>query len=176
MEKINIGSDGKVILPQPDEISKREKEDAMGAYLMMFAAWGIGLPLPFFSFIAALIYHLINRKKSRFVAFHSYQSLLSETVVSALNTILIIWLLAIAFSSHHHFATPFFIYLLFTVFWNIVYVIASLVGCVKAKNGQFLYFLVFGQIAFRAYYGESAIIRDRMQAEKKPVNLPPEKF
>jgi len=33
-------------LQQPEDISEREKEDAMGSYLMMFAAVAIGLPLP----------------------------------------------------------------------------------------------------------------------------------
>ena len=43
-------------LPQPHELSEREKEDAMGAYLMMFAAVGAGLPLPVINLIAAIIY------------------------------------------------------------------------------------------------------------------------
>jgi uncharacterized Tic20 family protein len=176
MERIKLGPDGRVILPQPDDLSKKEKDDAMGAYLMMFAAWGIGLPLPFLSLIAALIYHGLNKKKSRYVAFHSYQSLLSETVISIINAVFIIWLVGILFSHTRDFTTAFYIYLVFTIFWNLVYTIASLVGCVKAKNGQFFYFLIFGQVAFNAYYGEIAIIRDRMAAENKPVNLPPDKF
>ena len=43
-------------LQQPDEIPEREKEDAMGAYLMMFAAVAIGLPLPIINLIASIIY------------------------------------------------------------------------------------------------------------------------
>ncbi|MCH8319303.1 MAG: hypothetical protein IIA88_12580, partial [Bacteroidetes bacterium] len=39
-------------VPQPDEIPTREKEDAMGAYLMMFAAIAAGLPLPIINLIA----------------------------------------------------------------------------------------------------------------------------
>lgn len=31
-------SNKKIKIPQPDKISEREREDAMGAYLMMFAA------------------------------------------------------------------------------------------------------------------------------------------
>ena len=65
-------------LPQPEEIPEREKEDAMGAYLMMFAAVAIGLPLPIINLIASFIYYYINRKKSRFIHFHSLQSLLSQ--------------------------------------------------------------------------------------------------
>ena len=33
-----------LLLPQPQDLTVREKEDAMGAYLMMFAAWGAGSP------------------------------------------------------------------------------------------------------------------------------------
>ena len=33
-----------IALPQPHEIRNGEREDAMGAYLMMFAAWGAGSP------------------------------------------------------------------------------------------------------------------------------------
>jgi len=58
-------------LPQPGEIPEREKEDAMGAYLMMFAAVAIGLPLPVINLIAAIIYYYVNRKKSRFIHFHA---------------------------------------------------------------------------------------------------------
>jgi len=80
-----------LVLPQPDQISEREKEDAMGAYLMMFAAWGLGLPLPLLNLLAAVIYHMVNRKKSPFVAFHSLQSLLTQVMVSLLNAGLIAW-------------------------------------------------------------------------------------
>ena len=47
-----------IALPQPHEIPKRDREDAMGAYLMMFAAWGAGLPLPLLNLLAAIIYIL----------------------------------------------------------------------------------------------------------------------
>ncbi len=43
--------------PQPNELSKREKEDAMAAYLMNFAAWGASLPLPSLNLIASAIYY-----------------------------------------------------------------------------------------------------------------------
>ncbi len=64
-------------IPQPDEISVREKEDAMGAYMMMFASAGIGLPLPIINLIAALIYYYVNKDKGRFVRFNTLQSFFS---------------------------------------------------------------------------------------------------
>ena len=54
-------------LEQPDELSTRQKEDAMGAYLMMFAALGAGLPLPIINLIAAVIYYYINKSASSVV-------------------------------------------------------------------------------------------------------------
>ena len=51
-----------VDLPQPDQLAEREKEDGMGAYLMIFAAFAVGLPLPVVNLIAALIYYFINKK------------------------------------------------------------------------------------------------------------------
>ena len=56
-------------IPQPDALGEREKEDAMGAYFMMFAALASSLPLPIINLIAAIVYYYINRKKSRFVHF-----------------------------------------------------------------------------------------------------------
>ena len=47
-------------VPQPDDIPVREREDAMGGYLMMFAALAAGLPLPIINLIAAIIYFYIN--------------------------------------------------------------------------------------------------------------------
>lgn len=64
-------------LPQPHELSEREKEDARGAYLMMFAALATTLPLPIINLIAAIVYYYVNRKKGRFIHFHCLQSLLS---------------------------------------------------------------------------------------------------
>ena len=41
---------------QPEEIPTRVREDAMGAYLMMFGALAAGLPLPIINLLAAVIY------------------------------------------------------------------------------------------------------------------------
>ena len=78
-------------LKQPDELTKREKEDAMGAYLMMFASIGAGLPLPIINLIAAVIYYFINKSNSRFVQFHALQSLLSQFPTSIINAVAVFW-------------------------------------------------------------------------------------
>src|SRR6185503_9229661 len=84
-------------LPQPEEIAEREKEDAMGAYLMMFAAVAVGLPLPVINLIAAIIYYFVNRKKSRFIHFHSLQALLSQIPTTIINWGGVIWGVGIFF-------------------------------------------------------------------------------
>jgi uncharacterized Tic20 family protein len=158
-------------LPQPDEIPAREKDDAMGAYLMMFAAWAVGLPFPVLNLVAAFIYFMINRKKSRFVAFHSLQSLLSQIPVTVGNLAVIVWLVSILVTEMI-FPQRFFAFLYFMIAINIVYVIYSIVALVRARRGSFFYMPFFGRAAFARYYGPNAVPLE------KPVdpNRPPEGF
>ncbi|HUV07698.1 MAG TPA: DUF4870 domain-containing protein [Spirochaetia bacterium] len=156
-------------IPQPHEISQREKEDAMGAYFMMFAAWGLGFPLPVLNLIAAFIYYFIHRKKSRFVAFHALQSLLSQLPVTIINVGLLAWLLKILFTNLY-FPPEFFIYLIFMVLVNILYLVFSIVALIRARKGRFYYFPLFGRISFGRYYGPNAVSFE----ESEEPNRPPE--
>jgi len=158
-------------IPQPDEISSREKEDAMGAYLMMFAAWGIGLPLPILNLIAAVIYFYINKKNSRFVSFHSLQSLLSQVPVTLINVGLIVWLIRNLFTDLT-FSSAFFICLVFMVLSNIMYILFSVIALVRARKGRFFYMPFFGRVTFDRYYGPRAVSFSRPVEE----NRPPEGF
>jgi len=172
MDPVNLTEDGVLILPQPDEISKREKEDAMGSYLMMFAAMGAGLPLPLLNLLAAIIYFFVNKKKSRFVAFHSFQSLITQIPISVLNAGLLFWIIQMLVVEVKMPPNIFWGYLLFTGLWNLVYTIYSIVACVKAAKGKFFYMLLFGRLVFNAYYGEKA----RLVVEKVETNAPPKGF
>lgn len=154
-------------LPQPDQITTREKEDAMGAYLMMFAAWGVGLPLPLINLIAAIVYYIINKKSSSFVSFHAYQSLLTQVPITILNAGVITWIILI-FSLRLEDNAYFYTYLIFVVLWNLVYMIFSVIACIQARKGRFFYFWVFGRMAFARYY------RNKDAAPKIHRNLPPE--
>jgi len=164
-------SSADVRIPQPDEITEREKEDAMGAYLMMFAGLGLGLPLPLLNLIASIIYFAINRRKSRFVAFHSLQSLLEQVPVTVLNAGLVGWLLVILLTDLH-FAKGFFVYLVFVIVVNIVDIIISVIALTKARKGQFHYMPLFGRLSFAVYFGPKA------KPLEKPVepNRPPQGF
>lgn len=174
MEAIMIGTDGKVKLPQPGEIEQRAKEDAMGGYLMMFAAWGIGLPLPFVGLIASMVYYFINKKSSRFVAFHTWQSLLFHAFVSVLNAAVVIWGVVALMSDKISLGAAFYVFLIFVVIWNLIYMVLSIIACVKANKGQFYYFLLFGRMAFNKFYGPKA--QARQSAKAPGENLPPQGF
>lgn len=156
-----------VEVPQPDELSTREKEDAMGAYLMMFASTGMGLPLPIVNLIAAVIYYFINRSKSRFVKFHTIQSLLSQLPTSFLNGVVVMWTFRNIYKDRD-FTDFFFGFLAMVVVLNLIYIIFSLVAAVRARKGRFYYFLFFGQIAYHYAFLDKGEV-----ASDQNINRPP---
>lgn len=144
----------------------REREDAMGAYLMMFAAVAAGLPLPIINLIASVIYYYINKSSSRFVHFHALQSLLSQIPVTLVNAAAVFWTLRIVFTDLE-WDEIYFGFIGMTVVLNLLYIIFSLVAAVRARKGRFYYFLFFGKLAYRSVY------LDRQKIKQDPVNLPP---
>ena len=154
-------------LEQPEDLTKREKEDAMGAYLMMFAAMGAGLPLPIINLIAAVIYYFINRSKNRFVRFHTLQSLLSQFPTSLINAVAVIWAVRIYLLQVMEMSDLFKGYLIMMLVANLIYFIFSIIAAVKARNGEMYYFLFFGRYAYHKVYQVREI------HETKPVNHPP---
>ena len=155
-------------LPQPEEIAEREREDAMGAYLMMFAAVAIGLPLPIINLIAAIIYYFVNRKKSLFIHFHCLQSLLSQIPTTIINWGLVIWAVNIFFTDRT-LTDTFWAYAIFAGLSTFIYFIISIVAAYKARQGKMYYFLFFGKIAYEAAYRVKPI---NIQSSE-PVNRPP---
>lgn len=160
-----------IVVPQPAEIPEREKEDAMGAYLMMFASLALGLPIPLLNLIASVIYFFVNRKSGTFVAFHALQALLSHIPVVLLNAGVIGWLIAILVVSPTIFAPAFFWYLFFTILANLAYIIWSIVALVHARKGHFVYMPVIGRMCFAWYYGPDAEARRQARTWQ---NRPPE--
>ncbi|HCW07263.1 MAG TPA: hypothetical protein DGG95_07860 [Cytophagales bacterium] len=156
-------------LPQPEEIPEREKEDAMGAYLMMFAAVAVGLPLPVINLIASVIYYFINKKKSRFIHFHSLQALLSNIPTTLINWGAVIWAVTIFFKEDWHVTEEFWAYVIFAGVSTFLYFIVSLIAAFKARQGKMYYFLLFGKIAYEAAYKVKT--EDHQNAE--PINKPP---
>ena len=159
-------------LPQPDEIPEREKEDAMGAYLMMFASLAIGLPIPLLNLVASVIYFFVNRKTGTFVAFHALQALLSHVPVVLLNAGVVGWLVGILVTPpHDDFSPAFFWYLFFVVLLNVAYIVWSIVALVHARKGRFIYMPVVGRMCFGRYYGPKA-----HRVSRTWENRPPEGF
>ncbi|HTP59801.1 MAG TPA: DUF4870 domain-containing protein [Spirochaetia bacterium] len=168
-----MSTEDTVQLPQPSEIPEGERDDAMGAYLMMFASLAIGLPIPLLNIIASLIYFLVNKKRSAFVAFHALQALLSHIPVVLVNAGVIAWVIVNAVSHAASWAS-FFWYLFFGILVNLTYIVWSIVALVHANKGRFFYMPVVGRICFAAYYGPRAAQRAR---EKRVwENKPPEGF
>ena len=161
-------SDGAGIdLPQPHEVSARERDDAMGAYLMMFAAWGIGLPLPIINLVAAVIYFFVNRRRSRFVAFHGLQSLLSQIPVTVVNVIAVVGVVRNVWLELP-FASEFRGYLIFAGVVNVAYIALSLIALGHARRGRFFYLWWAGRYAYQRYFGPGAVALDRTEEPNRP--------
>jgi uncharacterized membrane protein len=160
-----------VALPQPADISQREKDDAMASYLMMFASWAVGLPLPLVNLVASVVYYVVNRKGSKFVAFHALQSLLSQVPVSLLNAGVVGWGIGLLVRGDAAGSLwPFLGYVFFTVAANILYIVFSIVALLQAVKGRLYYLPFFGRMSFDRHYGPASAERERPAW----VNRPPE--
>ena len=156
-------------LQQPEEISAREREDAMGAYLMMFAAVAIGLPLPIINLIASIIYYFLNRKKSRFIHFHSLQALLSNIPTTLINWVAVIWGVTIFLREDWFITTEFWAYLVFAGACTFLYFVISIIAAYRARQGKMYYLLFFGKIAYEVAYR----VKPEDAPGSEPVNKPP---
>lgn len=140
----------------------------MGAYLMMFAAWGAGLPLPLINVIAAIIYFFVNRGKGRYVLFHCHQAMSTQVATGLVNAGAVFWSLRIFFSEQWHIERYYMAYLLSAVIINVFYLGYSIAAAVRARRGQIFYFPFFGLLAYRAAFA----VRDETQpslANRPPV-------
>lgn len=155
-------------LPQPEEIPVEEREDAMGGYFMMFASLAAGLPLPIINMIAAVIYYYINRNKSRFIHFHSLQSLLSQLPTSLMNAVLVFWVIRILYFDWE-FDDIIKGYAITVVVANLFYFGFSVWAAIKARKGQMYYFVFFGRISYHYAFR----VKENENEKGEPINLPP---
>jgi uncharacterized membrane protein len=137
----------------------------------MFAAWGAGFPLPMVGLIASVIYYYINKKTSNFAAFNSYQALLTHIPISIVNAVAVVWGIVLFAGHEHPFMRHYAAFCIFGVLWNVLYMVFSIVACVKARKGRFFYFWVFGRIAFARYFLSPSSAAKNPRDER---NLPPE--
>jgi len=134
----------------------------------MFAAMGAGLPLPIINLIAAIIYYFIQRNNSRFVKFHSMQSLYSQIPTTLVNAGTMFWTFQIFLFENQEISNAYFGYLIMAAILNILYFIFSIVGAVKSRKGEMYYFLFFGKLCYHAVYK----VRDEEESNE-PINQPP---
>jgi uncharacterized Tic20 family protein len=153
-------------VPQPHEISIREKEDAMGAYLMMFAGVAVALPLPLLNLVASFVYLYLNKNKGRYVHFHSLQALYSQIPVTLLNLGLLVWLIVILVK-HFTFTSEFKGYAIMVAVVNLVDIVFSLIAAAKARKGLMYYYVFFGRLSYQQAFSNSE------KPEKELVNTPP---
>jgi uncharacterized membrane protein len=136
VEQLGVGSEPTV----------QQSEDAMGAYLMMFATLAMGLPLPILNLVASIIYAAIHRNKSDFVRFHVLQSLYSQIALSGLNAYAVFTVVGALFFDRS-FEPHWLGWLLALVGLNLMYIAFSIVAAVKARKGEMYKFILFGDLA-----------------------------
>ena len=196
MDALAVDEQGQVVLPQPEDLGRRSKEDAMGSYLMMFASVFVA-PVPLINVLGGAIYYAVFRKKDRFVAFHAYQSLLSQIMISLLNLsaviLFVIRIYRFAFLNAGHFEVDIFrlwnvifaeqniIYLIVAFFilvliLNLFYLIYSLVAASGAYRGRLFYMPFFGPLSYDRFYGRSALEKQSSEPKEHFVNRAPKNY
>ena len=160
-------------LPKPSELTEREKEDAMGGYLMMFASIAAGLPLPVVNLIASVIYYYMNRGKSRFIHFHALQSLITQIPITIANaTLVFLTINTFIVQKMDTASREFFIFAGVVALINLLYFIFSIVAAIKARKGRMYYFFVFGKICYNKVYSKMSSLNYSEEPEND-INLPP---
>ncbi len=116
--------------------------------------------------IASIVYYFVNRSKGKFVEFHSLQSMYSQLIISLFNNYIVIWAI-VNFVKSHPFTNVFWGFAIAIGVFNLVYLIFSIIGAVRAHRGRFYYFMFFGRLAFIQVY------QKKDESFEKPVNAPP---
>lgn len=161
-------------LPRPSELTEREKEDAMGGYLMMFASLAAGLPLPVVNLIAAVVYYFINRNKSRFIHFHALQSLLTQIPVSMLNGVFVLTTINAFIIQERSMPSSNYLWFLGVVgIVNFIYFVFSIVAAIRARKGRMYYFVFFGKVCYHKIYSKDSTLTYAHEPDND-INLPPE--
>jgi len=155
-------------LTQPDQIPTREKEDAMGSYLMMFAALGAGLPLPIINLIASIVYYYMNKSNSNFVRFHTYQALISSIPLTLMNASGLFWGIRILFFDGWSATNTFKGYIGMLIMANLLYFVVGIIAAIKARKGLMFYYWFFGKIAYMHVFKVTINV-----ANTELMNLPP---
>jgi len=134
------------------EPTLQHRDQASWAYFVSFASLGLGLPIPFLSLVAGVVFHLVQHRKSRFVAFHSWQALLLGLPASLVVGVWSFWGLGVLFD---YFMTAGHVTADLTAFWIlggvsalllVVEVVLGLQGAAAAKRGELVGFGPLGTL------------------------------
>jgi len=137
------------------EPSASDRELASSAYFVSFASLGLGLPIPFLSLVAGLVFHLVQHRKSSFVAFHSWQALFLGVPASLVVGVWSFWGLGLLFD---YFLSAGNLSADLTGFWVLggvsallltLEVILGLKGAASAKRGEWTGFGALGTLCHR---------------------------
>jgi hypothetical protein len=77
------------------DLSASDRDQASWAYFVSFASLGLGLPIPFLSLVAGVVFHAVVHRRSPFVAFHSWRALLLGLPASLVVGVWSCWGLAV---------------------------------------------------------------------------------
>jgi uncharacterized membrane protein len=159
-------------IPQSEQVTKQEREDAFGSYIMMFASFYI--PIPLVEIPAAGIYYQYYKRKSRFVAFHALQSFLLQIPISLVSFGVVVWGIVMGVRAAMDKA-PGMVQLIawlvsmgLVVGGNIAYIVLSLRAAFHAKKGRITYLPWAGPLAYDRVFGPG-----RIEIGPKPQNIPP---
>ncbi len=135
------------------------RDQAAWAYFISFASLGLGLPIPFLSLVAGVAFHLVQHKKSPFLAFHSWQALLLGLPASVVVGLWSFWGLGVLFD---YFLSAGHVSADLTGFWILGAVSAGLLalevvlglrGAASAQRGELEGFGPLGTLCRRLAYG-----------------------
>ena len=135
--------------------SPQECDLASWAYFVSFASLGLGLPIPFLSLVAGIVFHLVQHRKSPFLAFHSWQALLLGLIPSLVVGVWSCWGLGVLFD---YFLSAGNLVADLTAFWSLGIVSAALLSgeillglraAAEAKRGEAVGFGPLGSFCRR---------------------------
>ena len=146
------------------DLSPPIREQAAWAYFVSFASLGLGLPIPFLSLIAGIVFHVVQHKKSSFIAFHSWQALLLGLPASLIVGVWSCWGIGVLFdyflSAGHVTADlgAFWVMSLVAAVFLSLEVVLGLKGAAAAQRGELVGFGPLGtwcrKLAFGVPEGE----------------------
>lgn len=137
------------------DLSPSVRDQAAWAYFVSFASLGLGLPIPFLSLIAGVVFHVVQHKKSPFIAFHSWQALLLGLPASLVVGVWSLWGLGVLFD---YFLSAGHVTADLSPFWALggvsaglllVEIVLGLKGAAAAQRGETVGFGALGRLCER---------------------------